>query len=407
MSDTDRIYCPESLAEKHETRYGQSDRLIIAAAPGRVNLIGDHTDYNGGLVLPITIDRSAFVAMSPSSDFQSRAFSIQLNESITYDYRSTEFDCLPHWSKYLFGVHRELYAQGKVASGVDVVFDGDVPIGRGLSSSAALEVACVAAFERVFDFLMDPIDTVKLCQRVEHYYAGVQCGIMDQFASRLGTEGHALYLDCRSLEHQLVPVSLVHHSFLIVVTKVRRSLASSGYNKRRSECETALRHFQQVDPAVTTLRDVSPDLFAGHGSKLPDRVFRRVRHVLSENRRVQDAATALLDGDVETFGRLMSESHHSLAVDYEASHPELDFAVRTANEMYGTLGARMTGAGFGGCAVVLTRCESTNDVAERLKDGFQSAFGYAPELIVLNGNHSTRLVPHRRSSGRTSSFIPL
>lgn len=259
----------------------------------------------------------------------------------------------------MLGVVHELVQRGRIQHGVDVVFCGTVPRGAGLSSSAALEVATALALDTVFNLWLNPVDMARLCRDVEHRYAGVRCGIMDQFTSRLGRSDHALLIDCRSLEARHVPMSLDGHRLVIVDTGVRRELADSAYNQRRTECEE--------ETSITSLRDVTAGMLSAHENRLPPDLFARCRHVVSENHRVIEACERLSTGDLPAFGRLMNASHLSLRNDFEVSHPALDRLVEEAHRVDGVLGSRLTGAGLGGCTVSLVAETALPEFEQQLK----------------------------------------
>ena len=354
-------------------------------APGRVNLIGEYTDFNEGFVFPMTVDRGVYAGIRARADQRVRVASSRFGELIDYHLDDFEKPVPGHWSCYVLGVIEELRLLGLVPHGFDAVIDGNLNLGAGLSSSAALETATALALQSLFGFEMSRVDVATLCQRVEHRYANVMCGIMDQFASGLGRSGHALLLDCRTLSHVNIPANLDEHRIVIISSEVKRELASSAYNERRAECEEGVKLFRQYDPTIASLRDVTPDLFDAYGDQLSDVVFRRCRHVITENARVLDASAALSAGELPHFGRLMTASHKSLRDDFEVSCDELDCLVDIANGIEGVLGSRMTGAGFGGCTVTL----SHKDALETLKAGlltYTNRFGLNPEMFVLQAN---------------------
>ena len=354
-------------------------------APGRVNLIGEYTDFNEGFVFPMTLDRGVYVGVRARNDQRIRVFSSRFGELIAYQLEELEKPTPGHWSCYVLGVVEELRLLGLVPQGFDAVIDGNLNLGAGLSSSAALETATALALQTLFGFEMSRVDVATLCQRVEHRYAGVMCGIMDQFASGLGRSGHALMLDCRTLSHVNIPVRLDDHRIVIISSEVKRELASSAYNERRSQCEEGVALFRKYDPSIASLRDVTPDLFDSHGRELSDLVFRRCRHVITENARVLDTSAALNAGDHVQFGRLMTASHHSLRDDFEVSCDELDYLVDIANGTDGVLGSRMTGAGFGGCTVTLIHKDAIDTLKARLAN-YRTRFGLKPEVLVLTTN---------------------
>ena len=375
----------EHIRSQFTETFGDDNDLQVIMAPGRVNLIGEYTDFNEGFVFPMTVDRGVYVGIRACDDQRVRVKSIRFGELI--DYRLDDFEKPEpgHWSCYVLGVVEELRFLGLVPQGFDAVIDGNLNLGAGLSSSAALETATALALQVVFDFEMSRVDVATLCQRVEHRYAGVMCGIMDQFASGLGCSDHALLLDCRTLSHVNIPVNLGDYRIVIISSEVKRELASSAYNERRAQCEEGVALFRQYDPAIGSLRDVTPDLFDAYGDQLSDVVYRRCRHVITENARVLDASAALAADELVQFGRLMTASHSSLRDDFEVSCDELDCLVDIANCTEGVLGSRMTGAGFGGCTVTLIHTDAIETLRANLLP-YTNRFGLNPEMFVLQGN---------------------
>ncbi len=324
----------------------------LAFAPGRVNLIGEHTDYNDGFVLPMAISRGVAVAFRPRTDRLIRAHSTSLDATTTLALDDLDSTSRKDWAAYIAGVAWALAAEGRNVPGLDLGVAADLPIGAGLSSSAALEVAVARAFAAAGGWAFDPVQAARLCQRAENEFVGVQCGVMDQFASAVSEEGCALLLDCRSLHHEPVPIP---DSAVVVVmdTGVRRKLSSGAYNDRRAACEAAVAAIQAVDPNIRALRDVDALLLERARGRMADIVFRRASHVVAENLRPVLMADALRQGDLAAAGALMNDSHESLRDLYEVSCPELDLLAGIARGQDACLGARMTGAGFGGCAVAL------------------------------------------------------
>lgn len=375
----------EHIRSQFAATFGDDNHLQVIMAPGRVNLIGEYTDFNEGFVFPMTVDRGVYVGIRARDDQRVRVKSIRFGELI--DYRLDDFEKpeLGHWSCYVLGVIEELRLLGLVSHGFDAVIDGNLNLGAGLSSSAALETATTLALQSLFDFEMSRVDVATLCQRVEHRYANVMCGIMDQFASGLGRSNHALLLDCRTLSHVNISTNLDKYRIAIISSEVKRELASSAYNDRRLQCEEGVALFRQFDPAIASLRDVTPDLFDAYGDQLSEIVFQRCRHVITENARVLDASAALAAGDLTEFGRLMTASHNSLRDDFEVSCDELDCLVDIANGTEGVLGSRMTGAGFGGCTVTLIHMDAIETLRANLPP-YTDRFGLNPEMFVLQGN---------------------
>jgi galactokinase len=376
----------ESVVQGFAATFGDSDGIVVAMAPGRVNLIGEYTDFNDGYVFPMTVDRGVYLAIRPRTDRQVRVASIRYEELIEYELDEFEAPKPGSWSSYVLGVVEELRLRGLLKHGFEAVVDGNLNLGAGLSSSAALEVATAISVQQIAGFEMDRVDMVKLCQHVEHNYANVLCGIMDQFACGIGRSGHALLLDCRSLDYENVLVELSDYRVVVVSSEVKRSLASSAYNTRRAECQEAVEHFSQYDDSIRALRDVSAELFEAYGDVLSPVVRRRCRHVVSENQRVLDAVTALKSGKLEVFGTLMIESHGSLRDDFEVSCPELDLLVKLAKNTGGVLGSRMTGAGFGGCTVSLVHKDAVAPLADKLNSDYTARFNLTPGMFVLEEN---------------------
>ena len=375
----------EHIRSQFAATFGNDNDLQIIMAPGRVNLIGEYTDFNEGFVFPMTVDRGVYVGIRARDDQRVRVKSIRFGELI--DYRLDDFEKPEpgHWSCYVLGVVEELRLLGLVSHGFDAVIDGNLNLGAGLSSSAALETATALALQSLFGFEMSRVDVATLCQRVEHRYASVMCGIMDQFASGIGRSNHALLLDCRTLSHVNIPASLDEHRIVIISSEVKRELASSAYNERRAQCEEGVALFRQFDPTIASLRDVTPDLFDAYGDQLSEVVFRRCRHVITENARVLDASAALAADELVQFGRLMTASHNSLRDDFEVSCDELDCLVDIAHGTEGVLGSRMTGAGFGGCTVTLIHMDAIETLRANLLP-YTDRFGLNPDLFVLKGN---------------------
>ena len=353
----------------------------IFRAPGRVNLIGEHTDYNDGFVMPCAIAASTWVAIAPRPDRRLVAYSQDFSEHAEIDLDDPPPGAEHHWSRYVFGVAWVLESAGHRLRGANLLIKGDVPIGAGLSSSAAIEVATGCALLAASEIRIERVGLAKFCQRAENQFVGTRCGIMDQFVSCFGAVDSALMLDCRTLEHHLVriPPSV---TLAMCNTMVKHELASGEYNKRREECERGTRTMAKKKDGVRALRDVTLEDLNRSEADLPGVVYRRCRHVVSENARVTQAVEALHKGDLARFGALMGESHTSLRDDYEVSCSELDLMVDLARQLPGVYGARMTGGGFGGCTINLVR----NDCVERFKEavsrGYAAATGKVPEIYT-------------------------
>jgi galactokinase len=356
-------------------------RARIYRAPGRVNLIGEHTDYNQGFVMPAAIDLYTQVAIAPRNDRKLSVHSVNFAETKEFDLDETGPRRLGHWSDYVRGVAAVLEQAGLRLSGANLVIRSDVPIGSGLSSSAALEVATGYALLATSGLRVERAELAQLCQRAENEFVGMRCGIMDQFAACFGRKGQALMLDCRSLDYELLPLA---ESVKLVIcnSMVKHELASSSYNARRAECEAGARQLSKLLPDVRALRDVTPDVLESYGRNLPELIYKRCRHVVSENARVLKAAAALRAGDLATFGKLMSESHRSLRDDYEVSCKELDILVDLASKAKGVIGARMTGGGFGGCTINLVEEASIGEFKQFVTRQYEKATGRLPEIYI-------------------------
>ena len=353
-----------------------AEPVLCARAPGRVNLIGEHTDYNDGFVLPMAIDRDIWIAFRPREDCTVRLWSLDFGQASAFALDAFATDASAPWSNYVRGVAWALGEKGMALRGLDAVIQGTVPVGAGLSSSAALEVAAGLALLASAGESLPPEELALACQRAENEFVGNRCGIMDQFVAALGRAGHALFLDCRTLEYRHVPLPA---DFRIVVANsmVKRALVDSAYNERRSQCEEAARVL-----GVRALRDADEAALASARSRLSDAVYRRARHVITENARVVQAVAAMRRGDAETFGALMDASHVSLRDDYEVSCRELDALVEIARRQVGCLGARLTGAGFGGCTVNLVRADAVDAFVAALRKGYREQTGLDAEIYV-------------------------
>jgi galactokinase len=347
--------------------FGDATGAMVARAPGRVNLIGEHTDFNEGFVLPVTIDRSLEVVARRRLDRRVRLVAADLDQRFETDLDLPFPDNGPRWLAYTLGVVLAFARDGRIDRGVDLVFRGTVPRGAGLGSSAALEVAVALALDGVFKLWLGAVETASICREVEHEFAGVSCGIMDQFAARIGRPGYALLINCQNLEARHIPIRIGNAGFAVVDTGVHRELAGSRYNQRRRECDEAVAAIHRLDAGVLSLRDVTPGLLETCRVALSDTLHARCRHVVSENQRVLAACKRLADGDASGLGRLMDASHDSLRDDFEVSHPALDLVVDAARQIDGVFGSRLTGAGFGGCTVHLVAAPSRGAFEARMR----------------------------------------
>jgi galactokinase len=344
--------------------------------------------------MPAALDVYTYVAVSPRPDRRLRVYSDNLGEMCDLDLDSIRPGRSGHWSDYVRGVAGVLESSGYRLRGADLAIMSEVPLGAGLSSSAALEVSAMFALLSNSQISVDLTTVAKMCQKAEHLYAEMRCGIMDQFISCHGRAGHALMLDCRSLDFELIPIP-PHIRLMVCNTMVRHEHASSGYNSRRHECEDGFRALSEVLPGIRALRDVTVDDLESHSNHLSDVIYKRVRHVVTENDRVKKAANALEMGDIAEFGRLMADSHRSLRDDYEVSTLELDLMVELANGQEGMYGARMTGGGFGGCTINLIEAAHAQEVQQRLEHGYEARTGLTPTILICESSDGAGTVSEK------------
>ena len=381
----------DQIIAAFEARFGSRPDYVVRA-PGRVNLIGEHTDYNDGFVLPMAIDRAVWIALRTHAGTNVRLHSLDFEADGTFDLSD-----IVHrdagWLEYIKGMASVLLSGGYRLSGWEGVVAGDIPIGAGLSSSAALELAAARAFAAVSDMRWDPTTMAALAQQAENTWMGMQCGIMDQLISAAGQAGHALLIDCRSLE--IEPVPLPPDTDVVVMdTATRRALVDSAYNERRARCEAAAAFF-----GVPALRDLDVDTFEAKAGPLDPLTRKRARHVIYENDRTLRARTAMQQGDAHLLGRLMNESHDSLRDDFEVSSPALNQIVTYAQAHEGCYGARMTGAGFGGCGVALVARSATPAFIEHVANSYEAATGLKPSLYRCRATEGAALVMSPPAAG--------
>ncbi|QDU54932.1 galactokinase [Aeoliella mucimassa] len=370
-----------TVKQQYSDRYQQPPTWVVSA-PGRVNLIGEHTDYNDGFVMPMAIERYVVIAAGPAEGTGNtlRVSSDAMEGEITIDVDQPVPDDLPQWGIYVRGVLVEMLEAGFPCGALQATIHANVPLGGGLSSSAALEVATATMVEAAVGKSLGGPEVAKLCQRAENIHVGMPCGIMDQFSSAVCEADHLMQLDCRSLATKQVPFTNPDITVLIINTNVKRELASSAYPIRRGQCETAAKQL-----GVKALRDATMPMLDKMAAQIEEVVYRRARHVITENRRVEDMATALETNNWALAGELMYASHDSLRDDYEVSCDELNLLVDTAHQIGtngGVIGSRLTGAGFGGCTVTLVETEAVEDVAKRLKQTYQTTLNIEPTLFT-------------------------
>lgn len=372
------------LKQKFEELFGKKDYTAFFA-PGRINLIGEHTDYNGGNVFPCAITLGTYAIAAKNDLKQVRLYSENFPEAgvISFDLADLDHKKADSWANYPKGMLRYLKEAGHaIPEGMDMVIFGNIPNGSGLSSSASLELLMGVVLDNLFDLNVDRLDLIKTGKRVENEFIGVNSGIMDQFAVGMGEENKAILLDCNTLEYEMVPVELGNHAIVIMNTKKRRELVDSKYNERRSECEEALAKLQTV-VSVGSLGELDEETFENAKAVLEsDVLYRRARHAVTENQRTLKAKAALQAGELEAFGQLMNQSHISLRDDYEVTGIELDTLVQAAWDQPGVLGARMTGAGFGGCAIAIVEKDAIPAFIENVGKTYEAAIGYPAEFYI-------------------------
>mgnify|MGYP006300338339 CR=1 FL=1 len=377
----------QTLINRFIKTYGEgTEPLQVFFAPGRVNLIGEHTDYNGGYVLPCALDFGTYLVIRKTSDNRVSLATTEFDYAPSVPLEQLKEKHHQEWVNYPLGVIDEFSQLGhQVETGLEMLFSGTIPHGAGLSSSASIEMVTAAALNDLFGFGLSLVELIQLSQRAENNFVGMNCGIMDQFAVGMGKENHAVFLDTEDLGYELVPVKLRDHKLIISNTNKQRKLTDSKYNERRSECEQALQQLNQEGQSYRNLGKIDYDHFLEIQDKITDPVLhRRARHVISEDQRVLSAIKALHSGDLATFGRLMNESHDSLRDDYEVTGTELDTLVEEARKIDGVLGSRMTGAGFGGCTVTLIHSEAIDDFIARVGDHYQAKTGLKPDFYITN-----------------------
>ncbi|HEY7314027.1 MAG TPA: galactokinase [Gemmataceae bacterium] len=378
------LNCRQLVLREFERRFQTPPRFVVRA-PGRVNLIGEHTDYNDGFVLPLALDRAVWIALRPRADRQVLIHALDFADTVKFSLDDLTRSSAG-WGEYVKGVAWALQEAGHALHGWEGVLGGDVPLGAGLSSSAALEMAVARAFAAVSELPWDAAMMARLAQRAENAWVGVRCGIMDQMISAAGRAGHALLIDCRSLRTEAVPFP-PGTTVVVLDTATRRGLVDSAYNERRGQCEAAARAF-----GVSALRDVSPPRFEAESGRLDEVTRRRVRHVVGENERTLQATDAMRRGDALALGRLMDASHASLRDDFAVSSRELDVMVECGRAHPACLGIRMTGAGFGGCAVALIDAARAESFASAVTAGYHSATGIQPVVYVCAATDGAEVV---------------
>lgn len=380
---------PQSLKDAFRKIFDAEPMLV--KSPGRINIIGEHTDYNGGLVMPAAINKAVYVAISKRDDEQIQLYAESYEEkyigSISEVSKSEKA-----WANYILGVVHGLLKRGFELSGFNLYIYGDVPLGAGLSSSAAIECATAYALSELHGLAIPKMDLALIAQKAEHEFAGVNCGIMDQFASVFGQKDYAMMLDCESLEHEYIPLKLEGYKLVLFNTNVKHSLSESAYNKRREQCEQGVAWVKAQHPEVEYLRDVSLEMLSEYVLPKDAEVYTKCSYVVAEIARVKKAAAALKDGRLAELGKLMFETHEGLSKAYEVSCKELDFLVEQVKEVEEVLGARMMGGGFGGCTINIVKDEAIDELTAKLTQLYHNQFGLNLSTYVVETGNGSQIV---------------
>jgi len=377
----------QHLKKRFEEKF--KARPLLVKSPGRINIIGEHTDYNDGFVLPASVDKYIQVAINKRTDDAIHLYSVAFNEEQIASLQNLS-STGKQWPVYLLGVVDQLQKKGCQISGFNLMIDGDIPIGAGMSSSAAVECATIFALNELFQLDISKMEMVKMAQMAEHEFAGVKCGIMDQFASMFGRDGHVIRLDCRSLEYEYFPFNMPGIKIVLFDTNVKHSLATSEYNERRHQCEAGVALIQQFNPAVKSLRDVTMQMLDVH-VKDP-LVYQRCKYVVEEIERLQLACTDLQNGNMHSFGKKMFETHDGLSKLYEVSCDELDCLVNAVRNSPAVLGARMMGGGFGGCTINLIKEEAVEELIKEVTALYKKQMKKELETYIAKLEDGTRLI---------------
>ncbi|PKL82300.1 MAG: galactokinase [Ignavibacteriae bacterium HGW-Ignavibacteriae-3] len=364
---------------------------LLVRSPGRVNLIGEHTDYNLGFVLPAAIDNAIYYAISPRNDNNCKLYSVDLDEDFNFEVDDLKYS-EKRWPNYLMGVVDQLNKTGIRISGFNCVFGGDIPLGAGLSSSAAIGAGLAFSLNHIFNLGIDKLSLVKLAQKSENEFAGVNCGIMDQFVNIFGAEGRVLKIDCRSFEYEYHPLANDELRIVLCNTMVTHSLADSEYNRRRAQCESGVQTLQQYNPEIKSLRDVPLEHLFSHKSNLDETIFRRCKYVIEENERVTNACSDLEKKDFDSFGQRMYESHRGLRDEYEVSCPELDFMAEEALYSDEVIGARMMGGGFGGCTINLVYESNVKKFKSFIEKAYKKKYNKKPPVYICRIEGGTQII---------------
>lgn len=360
-----------------------SGHPTVFRSPGRINILGEHTDYNEGFVLPAAIDKNIYVAISTRMDKQVNLYACDFTEIYCTDIENIKTAPI-QWPNYILGVVDQLQKNGHVVGGFNLVIDGDIPIGAGLSSSAAVECAVAFALNETFGLNLNKMQLTLFAQKAEHVFAGVNCGIMDQFASMFGKKDHAIKLDCRSLEYEYIPIGLAGYKIILLNSNVKHNLASSEYNTRRKQCEEGISIIAKGHPAVKSLRDVGMGMLKHYAAGMDATVFKRCKYVIEENERLLGACDDLKQGDITALGKKMFQTHEGLQHDYEVSCKEIDFLVGFVKGNDAVAGARMMGGGFGGCSINLIKEDAVEKLVEEISTAYKKETGLTLSVYFVS-----------------------
>ena len=377
-----------SLDKKYKELFNQVPLLV--RSPGRINIIGEHTDYNEGFVLPATIDKAIYVAVGETTDNEIHLYSVDFKETHTASLNNLQ--PAKTWATYILGVADQLVKRGYKIGGFNLVIDGDVPLGAGLSSSAAVECATVFALNELFALGISKMEMVKIAQQAEHDFAGVMCGIMDQFASMFGKKDHVIKLDCRSLEYEYIPLAMQGYKLVLFNSNVKHSLASSEYNTRRQQCEQGVAWVKEHHPEVHSLRDINMHMLQAYVLPKDQLVFTRCKFVVEEIQRLLTACEDLQSGDIVALGKKIFATHEGLSKEYEVSCKELDYLVNAVKDNPAVMGARVMGGGFGGCTLNIIKEDAVAEITKKLTAEYKSAMGMDLSTYEVQTDDGTAIV---------------
>ena len=379
----------KNVVEKFGSKFEIASTLLVRS-PGRVNIIGEHVDYNEGFVLPAAIDKAIYVAVSKRTDEKIKLYSVDFSEN--YEVAVADLQPTKTWATYILGVADQLIKRGHNIGGFNLALDGDVPIGAGLSSSAAVECATVFALNNLFELGIDKMEMVRIAQKAEQTFSGVMCGIMDMFASMFGKKDHVIKLDCKTLEYEYKPFVLDGYKILLLNTNVEHSLASSAYNERRSQCEQGVAWVKQYHPEINSLRDITIAMLDTYVASKDTVIYNRCKYIVEEIQRLLNGCIDLDNGDIAALGNKMFATHEGLSKLYEVSCKEADWLVEQVKNFPAVLGARMMGGGFGGCTINIVKDDAIDEFVEKLSKGYKQNMGLQLSAYVANIENGTEVI---------------